>query len=152
MTLQPGPPLEKAPPNRLNSSSWNVRFNRRFRQMAFRSRRQLTVAVPNLFPTRARIEAGTGLIMGDGLMGSGRCRITPVSPVPSDRWAGRKVECPILALWGVKGALGQLWDVLDVWREHASGTVDGRALNSGHYLAEEQPEEVLDELLRFFAV
>jgi haloacetate dehalogenase len=70
----------------------------------------------------------------------------------ADEKAGRKVECPILALWGVKGALGQLWDVLDVWREHASGTVEGRALNSGHYLAEEQPEEVLDELLRFFAV
>jgi haloacetate dehalogenase len=52
----------------------------------------------------------------------------------------------------VKGVLGQLWDVLDVWREHASGTVEGRARNSGHYLAEEQPEEVLDELLRFFAV
>jgi hypothetical protein len=31
-----------------------------------------------------------------------------------------------------------------------SGPVEGRALESGHYLAEEQPEEVLGEYLRFF--
>ena len=34
-----------------------------------------------------RIEAFKGSIMGDGLTGCGRCRITPVSPVPSDPWA-----------------------------------------------------------------
>jgi pimeloyl-ACP methyl ester carboxylesterase len=28
--------------------------------------------------------------------------------------------------------------------------VEGRALDAGHYLAEEQPEEVLQEFLRFF--
>jgi hypothetical protein len=28
--------------------------------------------------------------------------------------------------------------------------VQGRPLDSGHYLAEEQPEEVLREMLRFF--
>jgi len=68
-----------------------------------------------------------------------------------DEKAGRKVECPVLALWGEKGALGKLWDVLEVWRQHVRAPVQGRALNSGHYLAEEQPEEVLQELLRFFA-
>src|SRR4029450_6140396 len=31
-----------------------------------------------------------------------------------DEKAGRKVECPVLALWGEKGALGKLWDVLKV--------------------------------------
>ncbi|MGB6561065.1 MAG: alpha/beta hydrolase [Candidatus Binataceae bacterium] len=65
--------------------------------------------------------------------------------------AGRKIECPVLPLWGEKGAVGKLWDVLEVWRQHARAPVQGRALNSGHYLAEEQPEEVLQELLRFFA-
>jgi haloacetate dehalogenase len=64
---------------------------------------------------------------------------------------GRKIEAPVLALWGAKGAIGKLWHVLDVWRRHArSAAVDGRALDSGHYLAEEQPEEVLAELQRFF--
>lgn len=68
----------------------------------------------------------------------------------ADEQAGRKIEAPVLALWGAKGALGRLWNVLDVWRQHANAPVEGRALESGHYLAEEQPEEVLREYLRFF--
>jgi haloacetate dehalogenase len=34
--------------------------------------------------------------------------------------------------------------------EGHSPAVDGRALDSGHYLPEEQPEEVVTELKRFF--
>jgi haloacetate dehalogenase len=68
----------------------------------------------------------------------------------ADEKAGHKVEAPVLALWGSKGAIGKLWSVLDVWRQHANRTVEGRALDSGHYLAEEQPQEVLNEFLRFF--
>jgi hypothetical protein len=37
-----------------------------------------------------------------------------------------------------------------VWRQHARALVQKRALNSGYYLAEQQPEEVQQELLRFF--
>jgi len=44
----------------------------------------------------------------------------------------------------------ELWHVLDVWRSHSASAVDGRALDSGHYLPEEQPEKVLRELKRFF--
>jgi haloacetate dehalogenase len=36
-----------------------------------------------------------------------------------------------------------------VWREYAAGEVTGGAVNSGHYLAEEAPEEVLAWLDRF---
>lgn len=68
----------------------------------------------------------------------------------ADENAGRKIEAPLLVLWAAKGVIGDLWNVLDVWRRHASGPVQGRPLDSGHYLAEEQPEEVLGEMLRFF--
>jgi haloacetate dehalogenase len=68
----------------------------------------------------------------------------------ADESAGRKVEASVLALWAGKGAVGKLWNVLEVWRQHASAPVEGRALDSGHYLAEEQPAEVLGELLHFF--
>ena len=68
----------------------------------------------------------------------------------ADEKAGRKIEAPLLALWGSKGSIGKLWNVLDEWRRHANGPVQGRPLEAGHYLAEEQPEEVLGEMLRFF--
>ncbi len=68
-----------------------------------------------------------------------------------DERACRKIQVPILLLWGAKGAIGKFWNVLDVWREYASGTVEGRALSAGHYLAEEQPDEVLNALFHFFS-
>ena len=69
----------------------------------------------------------------------------------ADEKAGHKIEAPILALWGAKGAVGKLWNVLEVWSQHANAPAQGRALDAGHYLAEEQPEEVLQEFLRFFS-
>jgi haloacetate dehalogenase len=62
------------------------------------------------------------------------------------RAAGARITCPLLALWGAKGKIGQWYDALEVWRGYASGPVTGHAVNSGHYLAEEAPEEVLAAL------
>ncbi len=64
--------------------------------------------------------------------------------------AERKVAAPLLALWGARGTVGALYDVLATWREKASD-VRGRALDCGHSLQEERPEETLAELLRFLA-
>ena len=62
----------------------------------------------------------------------------------------KRIECPVLVLWGGRGKLGELYDdVLSVWRGWA-GDVRGRALDCGHFLAEEAPEETLAELLDFF--
>lgn len=62
----------------------------------------------------------------------------------------RKIECPLLAIWGTKGLVDRAYDVLAAWRERASD-VRGRALPCGHFLPEEAPEETLAELTRFFA-
>jgi haloacetate dehalogenase len=62
--------------------------------------------------------------------------------------AGRKVEAPLLALWGAKGVVGSLYDVLETWREKAV-TVSGRALDCGHTLQEELPDQTAAELLGF---
>jgi haloacetate dehalogenase len=66
-----------------------------------------------------------------------------------DRSAGKRISCPVLALWSEREELNELCDVLEVWREWADD-VRGRALDSGHYLAEEQPDEVASELTSFF--
>jgi haloacetate dehalogenase len=65
------------------------------------------------------------------------------------RAAGRRLACPLLALWGRKGKIGQWYDPLAVWRAYAEGPVSGHAVESGHYLAEEAPEEVLAALDAF---
>lgn len=61
-----------------------------------------------------------------------------------------RIACPVLALWGARGLVGQLYDVLEVWRDKAAGPVTGRALDCGHFLPEEQPEETARALLEFF--
>ena len=60
----------------------------------------------------------------------------------------RRLACPVLALWGEKGAMERNYDVLAAWRERASD-VRGRALPCGHFLAEEAPAEVIAETLAF---
>jgi len=67
----------------------------------------------------------------------------------ADDKAGQKITAPLLALWGDKGVVGQLWNVLDTWRSKAT-SVTGKALDCGHLLQEERPEEVLAELRQFF--
>ncbi|HEV7265390.1 MAG TPA: alpha/beta hydrolase [Falsiroseomonas sp.] len=64
----------------------------------------------------------------------------------ASRDAGQRIACPLLALWGAKGKVGQWYQPLEVWRRYAAGPVTGAAVNSGHYLPEEAPEEVLAAL------
>ena len=68
----------------------------------------------------------------------------------ADVTAGRKVACPLLALWGDKGVVNRMFDPLRDWGAVAVD-VGGRALPSGHFLAEEAPEETLRELRAFLA-
>ena len=63
--------------------------------------------------------------------------------------AGARIECPLLALWGTKGVVNRLFDPVADWKSVARD-VRGKALPSGHFLAEEAPEETLAELAAFF--
>jgi len=68
----------------------------------------------------------------------------------ADRAAGRRIACPLLALWSSRDGLGQGLDVLAIWRDWADD-VRGRAIDAGHYLAEEAPDETFSELERFLS-
>ena len=61
----------------------------------------------------------------------------------------KKVECPLLALWGERAPMHRLYDVAATWRERATN-VTGKALPGTHYFAEEIPELVAEELRSFF--
>ena len=64
--------------------------------------------------------------------------------------AERRIEAPLLVLWGERGLVGRSYDVLATWREKATD-VRGHALPTGHYLPEEAPEAVAEALIGFFA-
>lgn len=64
-----------------------------------------------------------------------------------DADAGRPIACPLLVLWSASG-IGASYAVLDIWRAQAAD-VRGRALDCGHFLAEERSEEVASELSAF---
>jgi haloacetate dehalogenase len=66
----------------------------------------------------------------------------------ADETKDRKVTCPLLVLWGSQGTVGRLYDVMKIWREHATD-VRGKALPAGHFLPEEVPDETLAELVAF---
>ncbi|PZP32394.1 MAG: alpha/beta hydrolase [Roseateles depolymerans] len=67
----------------------------------------------------------------------------------ADRAAGRRLSQPLRVLWGARGVVGRCFDPLALWRD-AAEQVSGHALDSGHYIAEEVPEQVLAEAAEFF--
>ena len=69
----------------------------------------------------------------------------------ADRAAGRRVACPVLVLWATGDDLPDLYgDVLEVWRPWA-GDLRGGAIDSGHHMAEDAPEELAARLREFLA-
>jgi haloacetate dehalogenase len=62
---------------------------------------------------------------------------------------GVKMACPLRVLWGEYGIIGQRFDAIAEWRRVARD-VSGRALPCGHYIPEEQPDALVEEMLAFF--
>ena len=60
-----------------------------------------------------------------------------------------KIKIPILILWGKKGKIGQWYDPLSIWKEYCSQEVKGYGIDTGHYLAEENPEEIIKNINEF---
>jgi haloacetate dehalogenase len=60
----------------------------------------------------------------------------------------KKIQCPLLCLWGEKGFVGSKYDIIAEWSKWASD-VKGYALPCGHYLPEEAPNETLTAVLKF---
>ena len=57
----------------------------------------------------------------------------------------KKIECPLLTLWGERGPMGRLYDVLAIWRERGT-KVTGKGLPGGHNLQEDVPDQVFAEV------
>ncbi|PHY92962.1 hydrolase [Acetobacter pomorum] len=62
--------------------------------------------------------------------------------------ANKRIEAPLLALWGARGTVGALYDVVETWREKATD-VRGHAIDCGHSPQEEAPDVLLRRLNEF---
>jgi haloacetate dehalogenase len=62
----------------------------------------------------------------------------------------RPVRCPVLVLWGARGFVARRYDVLESWRRRAE-LVSGRALDCGHFVPEELPEQTAAALAEFLS-
>ena len=66
------------------------------------------------------------------------------------RMAGRRIGCPVLALWAGGGLVEQFGDPLAIWGQWAD-RVEGGALAGGHFLMEESPRVLGARLTPFLA-
>ena len=57
----------------------------------------------------------------------------------------KKIKSPLLTLWGERGPMGRLYDVLAIWKERGSN-VTGKGLPGGHNLQEDVPDQVFAEV------
>tara|TARA_B110000046_G_scaffold182509_1_gene216710 strand:+ start:193 stop:1071 length:879 start_codon:yes stop_codon:yes gene_type:complete len=60
-----------------------------------------------------------------------------------------KIKAPTLVLWGNKGKIEQWYEPLSIWQNYCSSDLRGNAINSGHYLAEENPDEIIKNIKLF---
>lgn len=72
----------------------------------------------------------------------------------ADLAMGRRIACPLLALWSAEGGLNTWYEKeggpLALWREWCDD-VRGHPMQGGHFFPEELPEQTAEELARFFA-
>lgn len=85
----------------------------------------------------------------DPMMIHGTCsdyRAAATIDLEHDRSLGqKKIECPVLVLWGKQGFLAKKYDVLGLWQQRAMN-VTAKAINCGHFLAEEAPDETFQAM------
>ncbi|MEI9424294.1 alpha/beta hydrolase [Mesorhizobium sp. Cs1299R1N1] len=71
----------------------------------------------------------------------------------ADKATGRRIACPVLALWSGQGALAEWYagegGPLALWRNWADD-VRGRAMSGGHFFPEEGPGQTAGALIDFF--
>ena len=60
----------------------------------------------------------------------------------------RRIDCPLLVLWGELGAMHRLYDVPATWRGRAR-QITARSLPCGHFVPEEAPKETVALLSAF---
>jgi haloacetate dehalogenase len=64
--------------------------------------------------------------------------------------APRLIDCRAHVVWGERGVVHRLFTPIEDWQARCSYEVTGRAIPAGHYIPEEAPDTLCDELESFF--
>ena len=62
----------------------------------------------------------------------------------------KKLNIPIQVLWGKKGVIGKQFKPIKIWQKYSKKKVTGFAINSGHFIPEQNPKETIKRLKNFF--
>lgn len=68
----------------------------------------------------------------------------------ADHETGHKLTCPVLVLWGSNSHVGRHLKPIEAWGEWTCD-LQGFAIPTGHYPAEQRPDLILDAFMDFFA-
>jgi haloacetate dehalogenase len=68
----------------------------------------------------------------------------------ADFEAGRRLQPPVLVIWGALSHTEKLHDARSAWAPYAANIVKYCPLPCGHYPAEQVPDQIYDELRAFF--
>ena len=67
----------------------------------------------------------------------------------ADRDAGRHLRVPLAVWWGEFGTIERCFDALAEWQAVSQDSVEGGTLPCGHYLPEEAPDAVFQQIIDF---
>ncbi|OAL40661.1 hypothetical protein AYO20_00397 [Fonsecaea nubica] len=64
----------------------------------------------------------------------------------------RLIQCPLTVLWGRHGVIEKCFDAVSEWKRvtAANVPVEGHSIDSGHYIPEQAPDEVVMAIETFF--
>ncbi len=61
-----------------------------------------------------------------------------------------KIKMPTLVLWGKNGKIDEWYEPVSIWQKYCIEEVTGYGVDAGHYLAEENPDEIIKSINTFF--
>ena len=62
----------------------------------------------------------------------------------------KKLNIPLQVLWGKNGVIGKQFNSIKIWQKYSSKKVIGKAINSGHFIPEQNPQQTTVQLRNFF--
>ena len=63
----------------------------------------------------------------------------------------KKLNIPILVLWGKKGVIGKQFNPIKIWQKYSKKKIIGKEIDSGHFIPEQNPRETVKNFKNFFS-